>query len=86
MSRWHRENPEHYEQFGEPDWLGAADLERKRQKEEGPIRQLSPDRAALIHDDREMCPCCGELPAQDVYCVRCARSIEEDKLERESNR
>jgi hypothetical protein len=25
MSRWHRENPEHYEMYGEPDWTYVWD-------------------------------------------------------------
>jgi hypothetical protein len=52
-----------------------------------PIKQTSPDRAHLTHDDREMCRACGELPATEgMYCRRCWASLEDDRLERESNR
>jgi hypothetical protein len=72
MSRWHRNNPEHYEQYGEPDWLGAADLERKRQKEEGGLYA---------------CPTCSEnVPRYGSTCERCRASLEHDRLERESGR
>ena len=49
-----------------------------------PIKQVSPDRAVLTHDDREMCPCCSEYPAAYVggFCRRCTQSIEDERLER----
>lgn len=52
-----------------------------------PIRQVSPDRVVIVHDDREMCKACGEYPVQHgMYCRRCNRSLEDDRLERECGR
>jgi hypothetical protein len=85
VNRWASHNPEAYERGeGPPDPRDAWDMERKRQKEEGPLNQVAPDRVVLTHDDREMCPVCSEYPiTEGIYCRRCARSIEEDRLERE---
>jgi hypothetical protein len=71
MSRWHRENPEYLEMYGEPDWLGHADNVRKRQKEE---------------PDPRWCVVCGEFPAGTggpTRCLRCARSLEEERIDRD---
>lgn len=54
-----------------------------------PLRQVSPDRVVIADDDREMCRACGELPVSypdTMHCRRCERNIQEDRLERESNR
>jgi hypothetical protein len=86
MSRWHREHPE-YEEMGwePPDFRAAWDLERKRQKEEGPIKQVSPDRAVITDDDRELCRACGELPAtRGMYCRRCDDSIRDEREMRDA--
>jgi predicted amidophosphoribosyltransferase len=72
VSRWHREHPE-YEEMGwdPPDFRAAADMERKRQKEEGLYA----------------CVTCGEnAPRFGARCERCKRNMEEDRLERESGR
>ena len=50
-----------------------------------PIRQVSPDRAVITDDDREVCKACGERRAVYglMYCPRCASGFDEDRLERE---
>jgi hypothetical protein len=54
-----------------------------------PLEQVAPDRVVITDDDRYMCKACGELPVADLstmYCRRCERQMQEDRLERESNR
>lgn len=45
MSRWHRENPEYYERYGEPAWTDLWDM-----------RDKSVDRRKPVLPE---CPACG---------------------------